>query len=250
MDYDTAKYKTVEVTERLEIPTLDDVSNGPEIVGALVYATGNGISAEGVYRYDGSSYNQIGGAVALSDSGTDTDGGDDYQLPNAADNLNLQSDGEIHNAQSVSTDDADVIGVTVVDASRESTSNSNSAGTYVNIIDTENDDNLGELNTSQQFSPNVSGEYFVSANAFVNGGVGGDQLQIRVRNVTDGSTVAFRNFAADSSGGGANPSIIGPLTFDSGKNYEFQVTNNDSSFDIIAGIDRNYVKVLKEVVHV
>lgn len=45
------------------------------------------------------------GAGALTDSGTDTDGGDDYALPNAADNIDLQGDGAIQNADSITTDD-------------------------------------------------------------------------------------------------------------------------------------------------
>jgi len=48
--------------------------------------------------------NAGGGGGALSDSGTDTDGGDDYQLPNSADNIDLQGDGAIQDADSVETD--------------------------------------------------------------------------------------------------------------------------------------------------
>lgn len=55
---------------------------------------------------DGSE-ERLGGSGALSDSGTDHDGGDDYQLPNAADNIDLQSDGEIRNAEAVSAGQID-----------------------------------------------------------------------------------------------------------------------------------------------
>lgn len=40
----------------------------------------------------------------LTNSGTDTDGGDDYQFPNAADNIDLQNDGSLRNVESVDTD--------------------------------------------------------------------------------------------------------------------------------------------------
>jgi hypothetical protein len=46
------------------------------------------------------------GSAVLEDSGTDTDGGDDYQLPAAADNLNLQSDGAIQNAEAATVADS------------------------------------------------------------------------------------------------------------------------------------------------
>lgn len=48
------------------------------------------------------------GGGALSDDGSDTDGGNDYVLPQAADNIDLQSDGEIQNAQAVSTEKASI----------------------------------------------------------------------------------------------------------------------------------------------
>lgn len=56
---------------------------------------------------DGTTYDvgdDLAGGGALVDSGTDTDGGDDYQMPNAADNIDLQADGAIQSAESVNTD--------------------------------------------------------------------------------------------------------------------------------------------------
>lgn len=47
-------------------------------------------------------------AETISDSGTDTDGGNDYQLPQAADNLDLQGDGAIRNADSVDSQSASI----------------------------------------------------------------------------------------------------------------------------------------------
>ena len=74
------------------------------------------IDADGNLNASGGS-----SAGALTDSGTDTDGGDDYVLPNAADNIDLQGDGAIQNAdtisgtsatlQSLSADQASITGV-------------------------------------------------------------------------------------------------------------------------------------------
>lgn len=55
------------------------------------------IDADGNLNASGGS-----SAGALTDSGTDTDGGDDYVLPNAADNIDLQGDGAIQNADTIS----------------------------------------------------------------------------------------------------------------------------------------------------
>lgn len=97
--------KRLLATNELDLPEYDDVSNAPQNASGFVWATGNGTSAEGVYVNDGGSYTRVtGGSGALVDSGTDTDSGDDYQMPKAADNIDLQSDGAIQNADSVSTD--------------------------------------------------------------------------------------------------------------------------------------------------
>ncbi|UXF50797.1 MAG: hypothetical protein HQRvContig01_62 [Haloquadratum phage sp.] len=55
------------------------------------------IDADGNLNASGGS-----SAGALTDSGTDTDGGDGYVLPNAADNIDLQGDGAIQNADTIS----------------------------------------------------------------------------------------------------------------------------------------------------
>lgn len=52
----------------------------------------------------GGTEEQVGSGGALSDSGNDTDGGDDYQLPTTDDNIDLQSGGGVRNADVVSTD--------------------------------------------------------------------------------------------------------------------------------------------------
>lgn len=97
-----------------------------------------------------SSTEQVGGGGALSDSGTDTDGGDDYQLPQAADNIDLQSDGAIQNADEVSTNEATITNVAgkIFNSSSQSVSSgvvtqlsfdSSSIDSTVASVDTAND---------------------------------------------------------------------------------------------------------------
>jgi streptogramin lyase len=52
------------IANELGLPEYDDVSNAPQTQGRLVYATGNGASAEGIYAHDGSSYSQVGGVTS------------------------------------------------------------------------------------------------------------------------------------------------------------------------------------------
>lgn len=65
-------------------------------------------SVDKVAFEDGTEQTTAASGGALSDLGTDTDGGDDYGFPNAADNLDLQSDGEIRNAEKITTDQATI----------------------------------------------------------------------------------------------------------------------------------------------
>jgi hypothetical protein len=62
-------------------------------------------------RPNGGSEQQVsgvGGAGPWTNLGTDSDGGDNYGLPNAADNIDLQSDGAVRNADLVSADQLSV----------------------------------------------------------------------------------------------------------------------------------------------
>jgi len=57
------------IAQELGLPDVDDVSNGPQTQGRLVYATGNGTSTEGIYRYDGTSYAQVGSSSEWQEDG-------------------------------------------------------------------------------------------------------------------------------------------------------------------------------------
>jgi hypothetical protein len=52
---------SVVVATELGLPEYDDVSTAPQTQNRLVYATGDGPSAEGIYKHDGSTYAQVGG---------------------------------------------------------------------------------------------------------------------------------------------------------------------------------------------
>jgi hypothetical protein len=62
VDAVTGTYDSVTVAQELGLPVYDDVSNADQVQGRLVYATGSGTSSEGIYKHDGSSYAQVGGA--------------------------------------------------------------------------------------------------------------------------------------------------------------------------------------------
>lgn len=65
---------------------------------------------EEVFRGDGSSWVSMGLGANLTDSGSDNaDGGNQYQLPQAEDSIDLQGSGDIENAASVTTDDLNSI---------------------------------------------------------------------------------------------------------------------------------------------
>lgn len=99
----TVYYSAADIASELGLPEYDDTDNAPQSQGRLIYVTGDGDDAEGVYKHDGDSYSLTGGeSGALSDSGNDTDSGDDYRLPNAEDNIDLQGDGSLRNADEIS----------------------------------------------------------------------------------------------------------------------------------------------------
>jgi hypothetical protein len=72
-----------------------DAAGGSEI--NLSDVAGDNLTVDG-------TNDELDASGALTDSGTDTDSGDDYTLPNAADNIDLQSSGGVRNADVVNTE--------------------------------------------------------------------------------------------------------------------------------------------------
>ncbi len=58
------------LAQELGLPAYDDVSNAPQTQGRLVYATGSGTSAEGIYKHDGAAYTQAGGTGEWEEDGS------------------------------------------------------------------------------------------------------------------------------------------------------------------------------------
>jgi hypothetical protein len=69
----------LDVETLLNIPRVDAKANGPDTPGALVYVTGDGADAEGLYQHQGGSYTQVGGGSSPWD---DSDDDGILSLPN------------------------------------------------------------------------------------------------------------------------------------------------------------------------
>lgn len=56
------------IAQELGLPEYDDVSNAPQTQGRIVYATGAGASAEGIYKHDGTAYATTGAGLRDGDN--------------------------------------------------------------------------------------------------------------------------------------------------------------------------------------
>jgi len=154
-------------------------------------------------------------------------------------------------ANSVSTDEANVTGETYVESVLGSTNSGVSAGTWVTVADSEQEDARDEY-TGQKLAPDKSGYYEITGIVAFSGISDGDQVRARVRNVTDGNTVDPWIFNLPTST--SNDHYI-PFTckkeLSAGKEYEIQATNGDSSFDLSggSGIAQSGYTIERQVVH-
>lgn len=176
------------------------------------------------------------GTVAFEDAAADPASNGELQR-NGAD-LKAYSGGAVRNLtsptfESVTAGEADITNETFIRATRGSNTSSQTSGTFVNIFDGESKDVRDEFDASQQFSPDETGEYFISFFIDFRGSTAaGDDIQVRVRNVTDGlnETPQMRQ------GVGSATFTTGEFThvfdLDSSKTYEFLATNLDNSFEI------------------
>lgn len=136
-----------------------------------------------------------------------------------------QSGGIIIDGGGVKFASADVTGDTFVRFERASDSTGVSG--YVNAFDSTTNDNNGEANSSQQFTPATTGWYQILAKARWDSANDGDRLDIRLRNVDAGDTVEFNQ---EETGGTdwdyVELNEIVELT--GGSTYEIQTQNADS----------------------
>jgi len=79
---------------------------------------------------------------------------------------------------------------TKISAERGSDSASTTAGTWINAFDSESDDRRGEFNSSQEFVPVDDADYAFNGTVEFRGSTtGGDKVQVRLQDLTNGSTV-------------------------------------------------------------
>lgn len=216
---------------------IDNISEGDhrtteqveDIVGALIAAaSGSNISV---------TYDDAGDALTIDTSALNEEEVEDVVngLLATDSNLTLTYDDAgntltIGLASSITVDQASVTGETLIKASRGSTSSSITAGDFVNIVDSEDEDKRDEFNASQQFVPDSTGDYLVVGIAHFGGSSGGNHVQIRLRDVDGGNTIVETNVQIPANGAEVNFSFLEELT--SGTTYELQATNNDTAFDI------------------
>ncbi|MDS0284685.1 hypothetical protein [Haloarcula onubensis] len=135
-------------------------------------------------------------------------------------------------SDSVSTVENSITGETDVKLSRSSSLTSVSAGSYVNAFDTVDEDNRNEVNSSTEFVPDKSGRYEILAMVRMVPGSSGDNLRVRLQNVTDSTTIEPRFFDQASASAFQTVFLSFSFVLTSGKAYEIQVTDNNSSFDV------------------
>lgn len=139
----------------------------------------------------------------------------------------------------------DVTGETYAELDRGSNSSSTSANTWINAYDGENADNLNEVNASAQFSPSESGRYQILARArFLNGSTG-DNYEIRIQNVTDGTEI--RRYVKQDGGDADSIQLNAVVNLTTGKSYEIQVRNTTSSYVVNDG--GTDAEIFKQTVH-
>lgn len=135
-------------------------------------------------------------------------------------------------ANTVSTGEADITNETLVvaDMGGGTPNQSISANTWTTLeLDNTTKDERGEWDTTNyQFSPDKSGYYHVTAQIKFQVNSDGDKIKARFQNVTDGNHV-IRNAQNSGSARTQHVAIDKILYLESGKNYEVQGKNVDSS---------------------
>jgi hypothetical protein len=133
-------------------------------------------------------------------------------------------------ATSVSTGSVDITEETYVETSG-SPGATQTAGTWDNIVDSVDEDNNNDMNASGRFVPPETAKYVVIARATVDA-QDGDRVAMRVYNTTDGAEL--QELDRDVIGASGFPTLSGFVsrTFEAGKEYEIQATDDDSDFDV------------------
>jgi len=147
--------------------------------------------------------------------------------------------------QSLDTDDAAITGHAYVEGSLASDKTGLTAQNWTNTIDTEDEDNNGDFNSSNQFVAPETAKYHVIGKSQLDPGKDGDLMQLRWANVTDSTAIEIDE--QEAGGSSANNSVSGSLvtTLNEGDSYELQARDNDNSYTIKSASNSTYLVVYK-----
>lgn len=138
----------------------------------------------------------------------------------------------------------DITGETSIKASLSSPITGINEGTSTNIVDTEDEDNLNELDSNLEFSPQETAEYRIQATVGITPGADQDRLNLILRESNGAYIRAFSTIVSSST----NEEIFGNVinvNLDSSTTYKVVTRDRDSTFDV----ERGYLTVKNEVVH-
>lgn len=189
--------------------------------------------------------------ITLGDSFELFDDGDDAvikHVPSGAHFTYNQAESRWEMDAPLHLQEADVVNETFVRGYLDSDITGITAGTWTNIIDTEEADGKDELNSSFVFTPSETAYYVISASVAIVPGADQDRLLFRLRNTSDNVNALF----IETRSSGANREDM-PLAdvaeLTAGKNYEFQANNPSSTYSITSGSDATRASVRKSVMH-
>lgn len=154
--------------------------------------------------------------------------GDNQDNPN----FSVQPDGTLE-TQSINSNELGITNESFVRFTRSSNSSSSSSGTWISAFDGASKDNRSETNSSQEFTPDKSGEYDLFASVDFDGSSSeNDNVQLRLFNVTDGSPETPLLYG--KLGGLIAKAVNFSYTFnlEAGDTYRIEARNADSSFEI------------------
>lgn len=144
------------------------------------------------------------------------------------DQLNIRDFSNV-NIEGKATVESDftITGSSYVRATLGTVKSSLSQQTFVNPVDTENEDSRSEFDSSSQFTPDASGNYKFIIDVQTKNGTSGDLIRSRVQDITNSTTVGIeKRWVQHAPLHYAQREFVRNLT--AGTTYELQITNNDS----------------------
>lgn len=122
---------------------------------------------------------------------------------------------------------------TFIRATRSVNPGNTSSGTFTNAFDSSSKDVRSEF-FSGTFKPDKDGEYRIVGVLDIQGNTStGDEINIRLRDTTNNSTIKLVKFDAGATDTNGPYSFVANLS--SGTDYEIQATNQNSNFEVVSG---------------